>query len=67
MRDRTVEIVLRQAQAMDTKLFEVGLFKPTASAEMLLGLGISSTDSHNHSPRDSHDHLPTLGRMFSNF
>lgn len=36
MRDRTNEVMLRQMQAMETSLFEVGLFNPTARAEMLL-------------------------------
>jgi len=36
MRDRVQEIVLRQMQAMESKVFEVGLFKPGAKAEMLL-------------------------------
>jgi len=35
--------MLRQAQAMDTKLFEVGLFKPSARAEMLLRTWDSDT------------------------
>lgn len=43
MRDRTYEVILRQAQAMDTKLFEVGLFKPSARAEMLLRTWDSDT------------------------
>lgn len=36
MQDRTLEVILRQTQAMDTDHFEVGLFKPGANAEMLL-------------------------------
>ena len=36
MQDRTRETILRQVQAMDTSLFEIGLFKPGAKAEMLL-------------------------------
>jgi hypothetical protein len=43
MRDRTYEVILRQTQAMGTKLFEVGLFKPTARAEMLLRTWDSDT------------------------
>ncbi len=33
MTDRTREIVIRQAQAMDTVMFEVGLFKPATTTE----------------------------------
>ena len=41
MADRTHEVVVRQAQAMDAQVFEVGLYKPVATgaerrAEMLL-------------------------------
>jgi|SRR5579883_3018514 len=36
MQDRTREVIFRQAQAMGTDQFEVGLFKPGASAEMIL-------------------------------
>src|ERR1700674_5640132 len=43
MRDLTHEVMMRQAQAMDTKLFEVGLFKPSARAEMLLRTWDSDT------------------------
>jgi RepB DNA-primase N-terminal domain len=43
VRDRTQEIMLRQTQAMDTTFFEVGLFKPSARAEMLLRTWDSET------------------------
>src|SRR5205807_4500571 len=43
MRDRTYEVMLRQTEAMDTKVFGVGLFKPTARAEMLLRTWDSDT------------------------
>jgi hypothetical protein len=43
MRDRTQEVVLRQTQAMETKVFEVGLFKPGAGAEMLIRTWDSET------------------------
>jgi hypothetical protein len=36
MRDRTRELIMRQVQAMAAHVFEVGLFKPSAKAEMLL-------------------------------
>ena len=36
MKDRTLEVVLRQIRAMGTDHFEVGLFKPGASADMIL-------------------------------
>jgi hypothetical protein len=43
VRDRTQEIMLRQMQAMETTLFEVGLFKPSARAEMILRTWDSDT------------------------
>lgn len=43
MRDRVQEIVLRQTQAMGSKIFEVGLFKPGAKTEMLLRTWDSDT------------------------
>jgi hypothetical protein len=42
MRERTYEVMLRQTQAMDTKVFEVGLFNPPRRQKCFSEVGIRS-------------------------